>query len=312
MSKKVTVQTTPSLIGKPVVNFVKEELNALIHNQGLEVVIESAIKCPCKTKDNDHLSTCINCTGTGWIFINNSQDRAILSSINFDTKMKEWSAEKLGTITISLMRRSYLSYMDRITVVDSSVRQSEVIYPKVFGSNFFSYTIYDIISVEEIFQFLSDSEALLKLELDTDFTISGNKILIVTTPAATVTALKALTGYSANQKSLLASTGEVFQYSGTSTATPDDILVIKPDDILVANPGRWLKLENFTLSVRYYHKLQYHVIDIPHVIRNSYRKDKQGRDELQKLPINAIARLSHYVVDGQNFAGDNIIDNSYV
>ena len=68
---------------------------------------------------------------------------------------------------------------------------------------------------------------------------------------------------------------------------------------------------NFTVSVGYRHRLQYHVLDIPHVIRNSYRKDNKGRDELQKLPVNGIAKLSHLVIDALNFAGDNIFDNSY-
>lgn len=310
MAKQTKILPTPNLIGKPVVNFTLEEHEAMVWNKGYNVTIESAIKCPCKTKDNDHLSTCENCLGVGWVFINSVQDRAVLSSINFETAYKEWSAEKLGTVNVTVMRRSYFSYMDKIIVQDSSVRQSEVLFPFAFNTNYFAYTIYDIDSVEEVFQFQSVIEPLLKLEETTDFTVDGNKILLVTTPVADIIALKALTGYINNQKSLLTA-GILYQFNSISTTTPDDDLIILPDDIILPDPGRWLKLTNLTLSVRYYHKLQYYVLDIPHTIRNSYRKDSQGRDELQKLPVNAIARLSHYVIDSQNFAGDNIFDNSY-
>lgn len=310
MGKQIKILPTPNLVAKPVVNFTVEEHDAMVWNKGYEVIIESAVKCPCRTKDNDHLSICENCLGVGWVFINATQDRAIMSSINFDTKYKEWSAEKLGTISVSLMRRSYLSYMDKITVVDSNVRQSEVLYPKKFNDNYFSYTIYDIQSVEEIFRFISPTQALQKLELDIDYTFGGNKVLFVVTNTTDITSLKAISGYVNNQRVLLDS-GEIYEFNGASTATPDDDLIVLPDNIILPDPGRWLKIEDFTVSIRYYHKLQYYVLDIPHVIRNSYRKDSQGRDELQLLPINAIARLVHYVVDSLNFAGDNIFDNSY-
>ena len=66
-----------------------------------------------------------------------------------------------------------------------------------------------------------------------------------------------------------------------------------------------------TISIRYLHKLQFLTIDIPNSIRNSYRKDSQGRDELQKLPVNGIIRVAHFVVDAKNFDGTNIFNNSY-
>jgi len=311
MAKSIKIQPTPNLIGKPRVSFKSEEFNALMYNQGYEITVESSVKCPCKTKNNDHLSTCQNCQGTGYVFINKTQDRAILSSINSDTKLKEWSEEKLGTISITLREITNLSYMDKIIVTDSSVRQSEVLYPFVFDTNYFTYTIYDIDSVEEIFQFVGAETPLLKLEETTDYTFERNKIIITITATTDITTLKAVTGYSNNQRYLLGD-DSLYQFNSTSTATSDDDLVLLPDDILVANPGRWLKQENFVITIRYWHKLQYYVLDIPHTVRNNYRKNPTtGREELQILPINAIARLSHYVVDSLNFSGGNLFDNSY-
>ena len=312
MAKQVTIQPTPNLTGKFRASFKLEEFDALIWNDGYIVTVESSVKCPCKTKDNDHLSTCANCAGTGWIFINKTQDRAILSSINSDTKIKSWSEEKLGTVNVTLREITNLAYMDKIIVQDSDVKQSEVLYPVAFNTDYFSYTIYDIESVEEIFRFVAPDQPLELLEVVTDYRFERNKIIFQNTPAVDITALKAITGYVDQEKSLVSSVGDLYNFSSASTATPDDDLVVLPDDILVANPGRWLRIENFVVSIRYWHKLQYYVLDIPHTIRNNYRRNPAtGREELQELPINGIARLSHYVVDGLNFAGDNIFDNSY-
>lgn len=103
----------------------------------------------------------------------------------------------------------------------------------------------------------------------------------------------------------------MYEFSNESTDTDDSSSIIKPDDILQEDPGRWLRVSDYTISVRYKHKLQYSVLDVPHANRNSYKKNNLGREELQKLPVHAIARLTHYVVDSQNFAGDKIFDNSY-
>ena len=252
MAKQIQIFDPVSNVGKPSASFSKEHFNSLIWEKGYDCIIESAVKCPCKTKDNDHLSTCKNCLGVGWVFINPQADRVVLSSINSETEYKEWSEEKLGTVNVTAAKRSFLSYMDKIIVMDSSVMQSQVLYPKEFNGQIFAYTIYDIDSVIEILKFETPESPLIKLELDIDYTIDRNKILFTN-----------------------------------------------------------LHIIPFTITVRYYHKLQYYVIDIPHVIRNSYRKDNQGRLDLQLLPVNAVARLSHYVLDSFNFEGSNIIDNSY-
>lgn len=66
-----------------------------------------------------------------------------------------------------------------------------------------------------------------------------------------------------------------------------------------------------SISIRYKHKIQYHIIDLPHDVRNSYEIDTNGRDSQTILPINAIAKRSHYILDSLNYLGDNILDNSY-
>ncbi len=311
MAKQVKISSPPDLVGKPVVNFTKEEYNAMVWNKGLDCIIESAIKCPCKTKDNPNQIVCQNCLGIGWVLINSTQDRVIVDGINRETKFKEWTTEKLGTTSLSFAKRGYdLGYMDRITILDSSVLYTQVLYPFGFSDNYFAYTVYSMDSIIEVFQFDGADQPLKLLELDVDYTFEGYKLLFTNTPVADIAGLQAIEDYIDGNKALVDS--DVFyNFLATSEETPDGDNVVLPDDILVGNPGRWIKQENFTVSLRYRHKLQYHVLDIPHVMRNSYRKDNKGRDELQELPVNAIARLVHWVVDRPNFIEDNIFDNSY-
>ncbi len=310
MAKQVEILTTPDLIGNPTVPFNVDGQNAAVWNSGITATIEEAVKCPCRTKNATYLQSCKNCLGTGWVYINKTRDKVIISSINSDTKFKEWSAENLGTASISFNSRSYISFMDRIIIEDSDVRHSQVLFPKGYDDNLYSYTLYDILSIEEVFRFISPDEELELLQLDTDYTFERNKILFTNTPVADITALKAVTAYEDNNKALVNSDA-IYNFDSASTATADDDLVVLPDNITEPAPGRWLLIEDFTVSVRYRHRLMYFTIDIPHVIRNSYRKDSQGRNELQIMPVNCVARIAHYVIDALNFDGTNILDNSY-
>lgn len=81
------------------------------------------------------------------------------------------------------------------------------------------------------------------------------------------------------------------------------VIIIDPDQIGVNN----------TISIAYKHKVEYHVLDFPHEIRASMRRDKSGRYEVIQLPINAIARRSHLIVANRpNFDGTGINSNPNV
>lgn len=67
---------------------------------------------------------------------------------------------------------------------------------------------------------------------------------------------------------------------------------------------------NGVVSVRYKHKVQYHILDIPHVIRSSNITNKLGQLEKIKLPNNYVARLAHYVLR-PNSDGTGILNNDY-
>lgn len=80
--------------------------------------------------------------------------------------------------------------------------------------------------------------------------------------------------------------------------------IVFTDDVLTQS-------SNLTVSVRYKHNVQYHILDIPHVIRSSNITNGFGQLEKVRLPNQYMARLAHYVLR-PDFDGDGIIDNSYL
>lgn len=58
-----------------------------------------------------------------------------------------------------------------------------------------------------------------------------------------VSALKAVTGYSNDDQALINDNNGLYGFDSTSTAVNDDDLVIIPDDITHPAPGRWLKIK---------------------------------------------------------------------
>lgn len=69
-----------------------------------------------------------------------------------------------------------------------------------------------------------------------------------------------------------------------------------------------------TVSVYYRHEWEGHVIDLPHEIRASWKKDRAtGKLVQTALPIQAMVRRSHLIaIDKPNFDGNGIVYNDDV
>jgi len=181
MSKQNIIQRpTPDLTGQPVVNFQLDDFQALVWSKGYDVIVEEMVKCPCKSNGGSNLSDCVNCQSTGYVFINPYSSRMILHSMNYTNKYKEWSEEKIGKVTITALQRDRLNFMDRITVVDSEAVLSELVTLKLYNTTKFLYTIYDILSIVDVFTFDSSNLPLRKLTEGVDYTFTRNKIIITT------------------------------------------------------------------------------------------------------------------------------------
>lgn len=106
----------PSYSGTPQVEFSRNDFESIVWSKGYEVIREKAISCPCGTLGHPD-STCRYCNGVGFIFINPVKDRVVMTSINSESKYKEWSMDKTGTVSITLRDNTVpISFYDRITI----------------------------------------------------------------------------------------------------------------------------------------------------------------------------------------------------
>jgi hypothetical protein len=73
----------------------------------------------------------------------------------------------------------------------------------------------------------------------------------------------------------------------------------------------WIDDNTYSVTVRYIHQPQFHIIDINRQVANS-RKSFEGKEEFQNLPISAVGRRAHFVLDTENIAHTRLLDNSYI
>ena len=172
--------TPPSGVNKGRADFVKTKFDALIYEKGYDVVHEKSLKCSCVSKTTNQQSSCKNCGGTSWIFINPVKTRMVIHSMNLNTKFKEWSQENIGTASISALAETEVSFMDRITVLDGVTIFNEVCFLKKFDTLYYFTTVYDIKEIVFIGLFRNTDQILTPLKYKTDFIYSDHKITFLT------------------------------------------------------------------------------------------------------------------------------------
>lgn len=250
---------TPTYVNAPGIvrlDFLHPDFSALVDNKGYDVIWERAFPCPCAKRQGTPMSTCLNCQGTGWVFINPTQIKAVAQSLNKETKYKEWSQERLGTASFTVRPEYHLNYMDKLTLLGTSTRDSEnrLVYSIQVEDKFYKLisTIYPIDVVIDIFKFVAPNLPLERLKPET---------------------------YKTKNRFVVFEDG-----------------VVKDGD---------------SLSIVYDHKVQYHILDLNHDIRNTIILDDSSREKLLELPISAIGRRVHNVIDAQNYSNTNLLNNSY-
>jgi hypothetical protein len=174
--KAIKLQTPPTFVAGDDPLFMDNEFERMVWEKGYDVWHESAIKCPCKVKGAENFTTCSNCLGTGWVFLDKIQTRMVVQSQNMSTKYKEWSEEKIGTMNVTALSRDKLSFMDRITLIYGESIFSQLVNPFEVTNYFLGYTIYDINEVIVMFAFDRNDLPLKKLVLGNDYSFNGNII----------------------------------------------------------------------------------------------------------------------------------------
>src|SRR6202008_5136753 len=149
------VRKAPDRTGSGRVDFKPNLFDALVFDKGQKVIWESALVCPCKLDGRGHIGTCINCGGIGYVFINPVETRMVMQSMNQSTKTAQWSLEKIGITNITTRSIDVLGDMDRITVLGTKSKISQVVRPKFYKHKYFSFVNYGIINILDVFQFVA-------------------------------------------------------------------------------------------------------------------------------------------------------------
>jgi len=170
----------PNLIAPPRADFDESRYEQLIAQHGVDCLHEKALQCPCKSEQINALSTCKNCGGTGWIFVNPKQVRIVIQGMGYKKIEEMWASLMSGMVNISYLPSLELSYYDRITRLNAKSIFSEVIdFEEPAGSSkAFGFFSYPPQQVEYVGLYQSDELGLLQLTED-QYTITNNRINLI-------------------------------------------------------------------------------------------------------------------------------------
>lgn len=189
----MALQATPeNLQGKPKIHFRKGDFDAAIWTYGYDIQIEKAVRCPCEGVDGNPQFDCNNCQGVGYFFINPIQTIGLMTGINKSTEQKDWSAEMIGTMSLSVRDddtniQEKVAFYDRVTLLKKRAGEatphgffSETL--RIRESNegnkfvFLTYTPFEII---DVFYYVSSNQPLQRI---TEYNIKEDNKYVLELP----------------------------------------------------------------------------------------------------------------------------------
>lgn len=163
----------------PRVDFDLSRWKALLDQKGVDVNIEKAYHCPCKTQEMNALTNCKNCGGTGWVFVNSRRSRLVLQGMGLTKDYEPWSETNKGTVNFSCFPEENLTYMDRITRLNAISIFNEVLSFKISDTGeVFCYTTYKIKEVDALLVYNNPGAKLTVLNKNIDYTFDDNIIYL--------------------------------------------------------------------------------------------------------------------------------------
>lgn len=173
--RAITAQTPPAPV-RVRVGWDVERFESLIQTQGYDALIERAMRCPCADKTSGQaLSTCKNCGGRGWFFVDRTETRLIAQHMDSKKKYEQWSEVNLGTASITTRGCDKLGFMDRVILTQLEEFFSEIIRPKYFDGEIIAYPVYEPLLITNMYLFTSDADKLVPVD-NSLYQVIGNRI----------------------------------------------------------------------------------------------------------------------------------------
>jgi len=176
ISDKPIVIQTPLEVIDPKIGWRVGDFNQLITAQGYDALVDRALRCPCVDKTTGQaLSTCKNCSGRGWFFVDRTETRVIAQHMDNKKRYQDFSEVNQGTASITTRGDVKPGFMDRIILTQLESYYSEILNPIYFQGQILAYPVYEPLFITNIYLFSSDDSKLVPVE-EKDFKINGNRI----------------------------------------------------------------------------------------------------------------------------------------
>lgn len=177
ITDKPIAYQTPANVVHPRVGWRVDDFEELIQSQGYDVYIDRAMRCPCVDKATGQaLSTCKNCLGRGWFFVDRTETRIIAQHMDSKKRYMEWSEVNLGTASFTTKGSDKLGFMDRVILLQLQEFYSEIIRPQMFEGELLAYPVYEPIDITNIFLYVGDYTKLQPISPEL-YTVDKNKIV---------------------------------------------------------------------------------------------------------------------------------------
>lgn len=171
----VIAQTPPSE-GLPKPTWDVSKFNALIYNNGYDAYIERALRCPCVDRSTGQaLSTCQNCLGRGWFFVDRRETRVVSQSMANLRRNSDIGEINRGTARITTRAIDRLAFMDRIILLDLMAWYSEILRPILIENELVAYPIYEPLEITNMYLYIGDNVKLEPIPSEL-YQIQGNRI----------------------------------------------------------------------------------------------------------------------------------------
>lgn len=181
MPAEVKITQPVRTITNPQAHWNIDIFHDAIQEHGYKVYIDRALQCPCRNRStNSAMSNCINCNGSGWMFIDRQETVLLCSSMSNRNKYENWTSSNAGTVNIGAMAQDKLGFMDRITMTELESWHTQVLQmtKHPIDDVLFCFTTYEPISVFHVYQFIDEATPLSLLTKDQDYYVQGNKIVL--------------------------------------------------------------------------------------------------------------------------------------